>query len=408
MEVQKMNTKDVGVYQLPNGFWGFRAVVVIDGKTKNLKRTKDEFGNKFKTKSQALKARQKIIEQVLTSSKRKRTIIRKTYAEVFKEYQENGRQGKAYGTIRKQDSLWDNHLKKRFGGYFVDEVSVGEINDYLAQLYYKEGRSYGYVESFLKMFYLILGQAYSRDHINIDDYSKLCINKDSRIKMPKRKIDDDDDIVVFSKDEMSLLEEYFKGRNLETAFMLGKYCGLRINECFGLRWSDVDLEKGVININRQMSYQEGLIRLTSPKTRNAKRSIFMAPQLKEYLLNLKEQIDIADNTIRAVREQNQKIIEDLDGKHFSSLELVNSLPNGKIQTVNSVKYHTRLILEQYGIVFRYHYLRHTFGTRLAEMNTPSHLLCNQMGHGNANVTQKYYLAVSKSGEEILRGNMSKL
>ena len=40
-------------------------------------------------------------------------------------------------------------------------------------LYYQEGRAYGYVESFLKMFYLIFGQAYVRNYIDIDKYTKL-------------------------------------------------------------------------------------------------------------------------------------------------------------------------------------------------------------------------------------------
>ena len=92
----------------------------------------------------------------------------------------------------------------------------------------------------------------------------------------------------------------------------------------------------------------------------------------------------------------------------SSLELVNALPDGKIQTVNSMKYHSRTIKETLGIDFKFHHLRHTYGTLMAEMNTPTHLLCNQMGHGNIHVTQKYYIAISKSGVEILQGNLNKL
>ncbi len=45
---------------------------------------------------------------------------------------------------------------------------------------------------------------------------------------------------------------------------------------------------------------------------------------------------------------------------------------------------------------------------MAEMNTPTHLLCNQMGHGNINVTQRYYIAISKSGMEIVQNNINKL
>ena len=52
--------------------------------------------------------------------------------------------------------------------------------------------------------------------------------------MPKMKVEEETDIVTFSDEEIEILSQYFKGTNAETAFMLGKYCGLRINECYGL------------------------------------------------------------------------------------------------------------------------------------------------------------------------------
>jgi integrase len=73
-----------------------------------------------------------------------------------------------------------------------------------------------------------------------------------------------------------------------------------------------------------------------------------------------------------------------------------------------MKYPTREIKGRLGIEFKYHYLRHTFGTRMAELNTPQHLLCSQMGHGNIHVTQKYYLAITKEGYDILRDNLNQL
>ena len=67
-----------------------------------------------------------------------------------------------------------------------------------------------------------------------------------------------------------------------------------------------------------------------------------------------------------------------------------------------MKYHSKTIKSTLGINFKYHYLRHTYGTRLAEQNTPMHLLCNQMGHASSKVTEKYYIAVSKHGTEIIK------
>ena len=73
-----------------------------------------------------------------------------------------------------------------------------------------------------------------------------------------------------------------------------------------------------------------------------------------------------------------------------------------------MKFHSRKIQATLGIKFKYHYLRHTFGTHLANFNTPAHILRRQMGHGNVNVTMQYYLALSEDGIELLKDNLSKM
>lgn len=399
---------DTGIYQLKNGYWGFRYVIVVNGQRVERRRNVDENGNPFKTKTSASKARQAMIEHERNHSASQNIILQKTVTEVYNEYCEFGRAGKAYATIKKQDSLWNNHIKAKFGKRYVDDISVAEVNDYLTELYYTENRAYTYTESFLKFFYLIFGQSYSRNYLSAEQYDKLCKNKDTKIHMPKMKIDEETDIITFSDDEMSVLSQYFTGTNAETAFMLGKYCGLRINECYGLKWCNVDFKKGIIKIDRQMQYQDGVIKLVSLKTRNARREIVIATPLKRYLKKVKQHRDEVAVLLEEQREQNQTFLMDMGKSKISSLELVNSLDDGKIQTVNSMKYHTQKIKKLYGITFKYHYLRHTYGTRLAMMNTPMHILCNQMGHASGNVTQKYYLGNSKQGLEILKNNLNQM
>ena len=400
------DTTKSGVYQLENGMWGFRYTVTYNGKRKDVKRQKDELGRILKTEKAALRARESAMLHDKMSRIKKPVEKRMTFAEVYQEYCEMGRSGKAYATIKKQDSLWKNHLAEKFGNKFIDEISVAEVNDYLSQLYYTEGRAYKYVESFLKMFYLIFGQAYSRNYLDVDTYNKLCVMKEVRISMPKMKNDEDTDIVAYEREQVKALEEYFTGTNAETAYLLGCYCGLRINECYGLKWENVDLVHRTITIDRQMQYQEGLIKLVPLKTRNARRTVYMSEKLKSYFVELARQRVADAEQLKGQREQNQTFIEDLDGEKVSSLELVNSLSNGKIQTVNSMKYHSRTIKTELGIDFKFHHLRHTYGTRLAELNTPTHILCNQMGHASGKVTERYYLAVSKSGIDILVRNLN--
>ena len=78
--------------------------------------------------------------------------------------------------------------------------------------------------------------------------------------MPKIKIDEDDEIVSFSIEETDALDKYFKGTNAETAYMLGRYCGLRINECYGLLWSNV---LNLKSLYKYLSASLSQIRVTS-------------------------------------------------------------------------------------------------------------------------------------------------
>ena len=407
-KVRTWQSVKLGIFQKEDGYWGYRFIVSINGKRIERRGSVDECGNKFRTKREATAAREAAIVALRTEKTIKPKPARRLVKEVFEEFCSEGRKDRAYQTIRKQDSLWENHLRDRFGNRYVDEISSADVVDYLSELYYVEGKAFKYVESFLKMFYLIFGQAYSRNYLDVDTYNKLCVNKNTKIHMPKLKTEDDTDIVAFSKEELQKLDAYFKETNAETAYLLGRYCGLRINEAFGLKWDHVDFEAGTILIDRQMQYQESLIKLVGPKTINSKRTIIMCEPLKRHLQEKKRKRDEDEVRFAALRQQNRRQIEDIDGQQIFSTELVNCLPDGKIQTVNSFKYPSREIKSRLGIYFKYHFLRHTFGTMMAEMNTPTHLLCNQMGHGNIHVTQQYYIAISKNGMDILRNNLNNL
>ena len=47
--MNKTTNNNVGVFQLENGYWGYRFVITVNGKKKAQKRVKDEEGKPFKT-----------------------------------------------------------------------------------------------------------------------------------------------------------------------------------------------------------------------------------------------------------------------------------------------------------------------------------------------------------------------
>ena len=94
------NKKDSGVYQLDNGYWAYRFKINIDGTTKEKRRRTDEFGNPFKTKSSAVKARkQAIVNEKVSAAAPQVKRPRKKVSEVYNEYCEFGRAGKAYSNV---------------------------------------------------------------------------------------------------------------------------------------------------------------------------------------------------------------------------------------------------------------------------------------------------------------------
>ena len=108
-----MTTKNnTGVFQLNNGYWGFRFKCWVDGKEVFRNKRRGEDGKPFPTKKAAMQARKAAI---LSAQKGKpeeeaAPAPTMTFRDVFTEYCEKGRADRAYQTIRKQDSIWANHL----------------------------------------------------------------------------------------------------------------------------------------------------------------------------------------------------------------------------------------------------------------------------------------------------------
>lgn len=252
---------DAGLKQLPNGNWSYRIYTKIDGKSIDTTCRQDENGNPFKTKKAARDARDaKIFELKHPKPKTGGGLRKAKVKEIWAEYLEGGASSKAEATIRKQKSMWENHIEKKFGNRYVDEITQVEIEDYLSLMYYDgdgggkgESYSYKYVEGFLKFFYLLLGRAYDSNCISTDMYTKMCMNRGTRISMPPITQEDNEKykkIKIFTPLEIQKINLFLQGSNFHVSFMLGYMLGIRRSECFGLIWDDVDWEAGTITIQR--------------------------------------------------------------------------------------------------------------------------------------------------------------
>lgn len=101
---------------------------------------------------------------------------------------------------------------------------------------------------------------------------------------------------VYNKEEAkSFLKNAMSETDLrkQAVFALYLFLGLRNAEICGLEWKDIDLDYGVLRIERNSLYYRGIGVVTKePKTKNSKRTLSMPPQLTEILRNYKEWWDI--------------------------------------------------------------------------------------------------------------------
>lgn len=397
--------KRVGIFQLPDGTWGYRARVENQF---DIRRTRDRNGLVMKTAAAAEKERNWAIANELQRRRDKEAerygLKNGTVADVYERCIIPESQKKAYGTVCKQKSLWKIHFRERWGQRDIKSLSAGEVNLWLADIM-DDDYAYSYVEGFLRFFYVIIGTAYRHNYINRSQYAKLCEDKKARITMPCDK--PRHDIVVYNREEMKQLDNFFRCSTVETAYLIGKYCGLRINETFGLKWDHVDFKGGYIKVDRQQQYIDGILSLIKPKTKNAYRNVVMPQALINHLLLIKSELAALTSEEKQKRELRSRRIIDIDGTVISATELVNCSADGTLYTRNSFKYHARE-LKKHGIEFRYHNLRHTYGSRMANAGVPQHLLLKMMGHGSIQVTQQYYLGMNDEGVDIIKKKLEEM
>lgn len=159
------------------------------------------------------------------------------------------------------------------------------------------------------------------------------------------------------------------------------HTGLRISELCGLTTSDIDFEKGFIQVNHQINYDKGKYSINEPKTDSGIREIPMLEPVRKALLDeIKGRIDVQQILIDGYSDfvfLNQKSLpmyaHCYSNAFFSLIKKYN-------------KYHKGNELP----LITPHTLRHTFCTNMANKKITPNTLQYIMGHKNITMTLGYY------------------
>ena len=149
--------------------------------------------------------------------------------------------------------------------------------------------------------------------------------------------------------------------------------GLRRGELLGLKWEDVDLERGDLRVRRQVSRINGEVVEAPLKTKNAYRTL-----------------PLAEDTVSVLREQRKKV---------GNSPWVFPSPDGGPISPDSVLHMLHRVLKRAGLPkVRFHDLRHTFATLALQNGVDVKTVSGMLGHFSAGFTLDTYAHITSAAQ----------
>ena len=172
--------------------------------------------------------------------------------------------------------------------------------------------------------------------------------------------------------------------------------GARRGEICGLRWSDIDFEKGTLSIKRTVQFipGEGIV-FTSPKTKRSRRCIRIGADclelLKEYRQHqIQERLRIGSKWARKVTIENGKVVDN---------DMLFTRWNGEPLDPETVSTWFPRFWEEHGLpAVHFHSLRHTNASLLIAAHVPITTVSGRLGHAQTSTTLNFYASAIQSAD----------
>jgi integrase len=199
------------------------------------------------------------------------------------------------------------------------------------------------------------------------------LNAASSVKSPKPK---KNEIRPLDREQVRAFFETVSGERLEPLYVLAVTAGLRAGELLGLKWEDLDLEAGMLQVRRSLSEARSGRIFESPKSGKG-RSIRLTRR--------------AVNALRAHRKRQLEERMKLAGlwqDHGLVFPSQVGTPLSGRNLIRSFKRH----LERGGLPqgFPFHDLRHTCATLLLRQGVDPKFVQELLGHSDVSLTLNVY------------------
>jgi integrase len=191
-------------------------------------------------------------------------------------------------------------------------------------------------------------------------------------------------------DQVHQFLDAVKGDRLFAAFFLEMGTGLRRGELLGLRWRDLDIDAGVLQV------RQTLIRVGNHgNTESGRKSrlIFQEPKTEQS----RRTIPIPDDIVEALRHHKARQAKErlLMGGAYEDHGLVFCQANGQPIAPYTFTRHFERLLKYAGLPrIRFHDGRHTFATLMLELGESAKTVQTILGHTRISTTLDTYSHVS--------------
>jgi len=182
-----------------------------------------------------------------------------------------------------------------------------------------------------------------------------------------------------SEDEARAFLETAKaaGDRFEPLYVLAITTGLRRGELLGLRWDDVDLERGKLRVGRALVREGGQYIVGETKTRRGRRQVNLTPRTV--------------NVLKAHRKRQLEERMRLSGLYEDHGLIFTTGIGTPVNPENLVKRSFKPLLKRAGLPkIRFHDLRHTCATLLLGRGVHPKIVQELLGHATIAMTLDTY------------------
>lgn len=318
--------------------------------------------------------------------------------------------------------VFESFIKPSFGKKRVVQVKRTDVRAFYISLLDERCVSMGTVETVHNVLQQVFQYAVDDDILRKNPCDRVL----KELKMSYTELRSAKRHSLTLKQEINFLRYIYENERYKhwfPTFFIMANTGLRVGELTGLRWQDVDLEKGLIDVNHTLVYfnhrdDKGIyFSINSPKTVNGYRKIVMTQAVKNAFLMEKGYQNLAKITSQ----------DEIDG--YDDFVFINRF--GHVQHQGTLNKAIRRIVRDYNLEaveagitdseemlphFSCHVLRHTFATRMMESGVGLKYLSSQLGHSEIQTTLDIYVTTTdefgqrenKSFEEYMKSSLLSL